>query len=174
MIARRGFVLALAVVAFAAWLAILAGGGFTPSARPSSPVIGAASPLDPIVRDIQSQSGRLRTYLAGAPPLARPSRNPFRFNGRADDLPARRPSPALSTAAATLPAARPGLTLSGLAEDPSPSGAVRTAVITAEGQLYLVKEGETFARRFRVVRISADAVQVLDLTDGTTLTLALK
>ena len=126
-----------------------------------------------MVRDIQSQAGRLRTYLAGVPPLARPARNPFRFRQQAVPT-AQRPSPALSTSSATLTTPRPAVTLSGLAEDPSPEGAVRTAVISSSGQVFLVKEGETFAKRFRVTRIGADTVQVTDLVDQTGFTLTLK
>jgi limonene-1,2-epoxide hydrolase len=42
------------------------------------------------------------------------------------------------------------------------------------GQLFLVKEGETFAGRFKIIRIGADAIQVLDQADGSSFTLALK
>lgn len=174
MNARPGFVLAFVVVALSAWLAIQTGGSLAPAPRPVPAAEGAASPLDPMVRAVQSQAGRLRAYLADVPPLTRPTRNPFRFRQPAADASVRRPAPALSTPSAVLAPSRPVLTLSGLAEDTSPGGAVRTAVITAGGQLYLVKEGETFARRFRVDRIGADTVRVSDLDDQTTFTLMLK
>ncbi len=173
MRARPGFVLALAVVALSAWLATQTGGRRVPAPQPAPAAEGAASPLDPMVREVQSQAGRLRAYLADVPPLTRPGRNPFRFRNRAAEAPVQAPAPALSTASAVLTPPRPVVTLSGLAEDASPGGTVRTAVIRAAGQLHLVKEGETFATRFRVERIGADTVQVTDLADQRVFTLAL-
>lgn len=174
MNARPGFVLALVVVALSGWLATQTGGRRAPALQPAAAADGAASPLDPMVRAVQSQAGRLRAYLADVPPLTRPGRDPFRFRQRAADASVQKPAPALSTASVVLTPSRPIVTLSGLAEDVSPGGAVRTAVITAAGQLHLVKEGETFAERFRVERIGADTVQVTDLADQTVFTLALK
>ena len=171
---RPGFVLALVVVALSAWLATQPGGHRAPAPQPAAAADGAASPLDPMVREVQSQAGRLRAYLADVPPLARPGRNPFQFRQRAADAWVRKSTPALSTASAVLAPSRPIATLSGLAEDVSPGGVVRTAVITTAGQLHLVKEGETFAQRFRVERIGADTVQVTDLADQTVFTLAMK
>ena len=48
--------------------------------------------------------------------------------------------------AATVPAPLPSLTLAGLAEDAGPNGPVRTAVVSGDGQVFLVKEGETLQR----------------------------
>jgi len=170
---RRAVALVLAVVAVATWLAITTGRGFAPVERSAPRPLVTSSPLDPAIRNVQGQAGRLRAYLASAPPLAQAARNPFRFRER----PEARPAPALSTAAASVLAAvtaRPQLVLSGLAEDPSPSGPVRTAIISGLGQLFLVKEGEEFGGRFQAVRIGTNAVQVLDRSDGSTFTLALR
>ena len=70
--------------------------------------------------------------------------------------------------------ARPLLKLSGIAEDAAPDGPVRTAIISAFGQLFLVKEGENVTERYRVARISSDVVELIDLADGTTFRLALR
>ena len=43
---------------------------------------------------------------------------------------------------------------------------VRTAIISGEGQLYMVKEGEAVTPRYRVAKISADVVELVDLFDN--------
>ncbi len=64
--------------------------------------------------------------------------------------------------------------LSGIAEDVTADGVVRTAIISAFGQLFLVKEGEPVTERYRVAKISSDVVELSDLTEGTILRFALK
>jgi hypothetical protein len=71
----------------------------------------------------------------------------------------------------------PPLTLAGLAEDAGPNGPVRTAVVSGDGQVFLVKEGEAFSVRgitYRVATISANSVEVVDVSDGQPRTLFLK
>jgi hypothetical protein len=62
----------------------------------------------------------------------------------------------------------------GFAEDTGPDGAVRTAIISGQGQLYLVKEGETVGSIYQVGTILPDGVELLDNTGGPSLRLALK
>jgi hypothetical protein len=86
------------------------------------------------------------------------------------------PGPALSEAPIRRPAP-PAIKLSGIAEDATPAGVVRTAIISGFGQLFLAKEGESVTDRYRVVRISSDVVELTDLTDlteRTTVRLALR
>jgi hypothetical protein len=64
--------------------------------------------------------------------------------------------------------------LIGFAEDAGPDGEVRTAIISGQGQVYLVKEGETVAWIYRVGKILPDAVELLDSTGGPNLRLVLK
>jgi hypothetical protein len=67
------------------------------------------------------------------------------------------------------------LKLSGFAEDTAADGGVvRTAIISSPTQLYLVKEGETVAARYRVTKISPDAVELADVNGGASLRLTLK
>src|SRR5207244_1575600 len=85
---------------------------------------------------------------------------------------ARRPAPraAIEEPPPPPPVRRPAppvLKLSGIAEDETPSGPVRTAILSGLGQLFLVKEGENVTARFRVVKISADVVELADLDEGT-------
>jgi hypothetical protein len=76
---------------------------------------------------------------------------------------------------------QPALKLVGIAEDTSAASddadnkkLVRTAIISGEGQLFLVKEGESVTTRYRVAKISADVVELTDLGIGATRRLALK
>jgi hypothetical protein len=84
------------------------------------------------------------------------------------------PKAALTEAAA--PAAPPQLTLKleGIAEDPGADAPVRTAIIAAAGQLYLVTEGEIVSARYRVEKITATAIELTDTVDGSTRRLALQ
>jgi hypothetical protein len=66
------------------------------------------------------------------------------------------------------------LKLSGIAEDETADGPVRTAILSGFGQLFLVKEGEAVAERYRVLRISSDVVELADLTEGHTIRLVLR
>ena len=117
----------------------------------------------------------------------RPDRDIFTFT-----RPAPKPAaaPALPPAAGLLGASGAGqqppialFKLIGVAEDSSPAGSgdlngrgetTRTAIISGQGQLYLVKEGDTVAWIYRVGRLSADGVELLDSTGGPTLRLFLQ
>ena len=63
----------------------------------------------------------------------------------------------------------------GQSETASAKGVLRTAIISAHsGELFLVKEGETLAARYRVGTVAADAVELNDLVSGTVRRLALR
>jgi hypothetical protein len=66
------------------------------------------------------------------------------------------------------------LKLEGLAEDHGDPGPVRTAIISGFGDIFLVKEGDSVTLRYRVAKISSDAVELTDLSDNTPLRLALR
>ncbi len=82
---------------------------------------------------------------------------------------------AVLTDAVPAPPTAPLLRLSGLAEDRGADGSiVRTAIISSEGQLFLAKEGDAVTPRYRIAKISADVVELIDLVDNSTLRLVLK
>jgi hypothetical protein len=64
----------------------------------------------------------------------------------------------------------PNLVLIGLAEDDS----TRTAMIGWGEELVMASEGQTVAGRYRVAKVSPDAIELLDLVTGTTRRLFLK
>jgi hypothetical protein len=134
-----------------------------------------------LAAEVEQQAVRLRERLAQAPLPDVQSRNPFSF------APARAPrrmafAPAGTVRAATLmpdvsPVAPPPppLALMGIAEEPSFEGTHRTAVIGGAGdEVYIVMEGQTFAERYKVTAIGADAVELQDTVTGGLRRLALR
>lgn len=171
---KRTAALLVAGAALAAWLAAAANSGID-NADQARTI--KAPPIDSRGAALADEIARLHEQLRPNAAPRQPSRNLFSFADRRPrpalvPAPAPRP-PALADAAPARPAA-PAVKLSGLAEDQTPAGPVRTAVISTGGQLFLVKEGEMVTSRFRVIKISADVVELTDLMDGTTLRLALK
>ena len=158
--------------ALAAWLAAAANSGIDDAQRMRAI---KTSPIDSRGAVLASEIARLHEQLRPSAAPLQPSRNLFSFAVRQPKTaaPIQTPKPALSEAPAARPAAPP-VKLSGIAEDQTANGVVRTAIVSTPGQLFLVKEGEQVTDRFRVIKISSDVVELADLTDNTTLRLALK
>lgn len=157
----------------AAWLAVSPPTSSTPcSADPGGVRQPAAREMQSL--DLNPQADRLRERVSAVRP--RPvSRNPFRFGVRRPATVAR--APGISTdvpAAAPVPAAPPPLSLAGIGEKATPQGHVRTAIISGTSELFLVREGETFAGRYRVLRVDSNAVLLRDENAGSDITLSLR
>ena len=119
--------------------------------------------------ELAAEVARLRARLRPADQPQEPARNLFQFGARAS-----RPAPAapvvpLDPAAAPAPPPPPPFTLIGFASE----GAVRTAIISGSGDLFLAREGDSITAQYRVIRIDADGVE-LGALDGRTLTLTLQ
>ncbi len=143
-----------------------------PAAEPSAPAETAGTAN--LGAEVQAQTARLRSRLAQAQPAAEPVRNPFMFAPRES---ARRParSAAPLPEPAALPPAEPAIELVGVAEDRTKNGLVRTAIVSSlSGDLFLVKEGETLAGRYKVQAVGPDAVDLSDLLSGGTRRLTLR
>lgn len=154
--------------------AVLAGAAtFRGQSRASAPVERPGE-VGPSGEELAAEIARLRERLR---PTATPqqTRNLFRFS-ESSRAPVSAPSSLPQTAATApdAPAPPPPLTLIGIAEDGDVDRPVRTAILTALGQLYLAGEGASVATRYRVSAISADAVELVDVSDGSRLRLALK
>jgi hypothetical protein len=168
---KRGLTLGAACGAVAVWLAAAATSAPRPPVRTPA---HTATPVEVRGAELAAEIARLRERLR---PTAAPlqTRDLFRYGGRRTTAPvfgAPAPPSALdSTAPGVAP---PAFALVGLAEDAGPDGPIRTAIISGAGDLFLVKEGEAVTTRYRVVKISSDVVELGDVTDGTTLRLALK
>lgn len=139
--------------------------------------VTATSGAESLSSDIQSQATRLRERLAQAPAPDLHQRNPFRFApaGAARAAAAGvRPVPTPQPDPAPIDPA-PALTLMGIAEDQTPIGLHRTAVIGGPGDaVFVVMEGQPVADRYRVTAIGQDAVELKDLTTGGYRRLALR
>ena len=158
--------------AFTAWLYAAA----TSSNRDRvESVVTKPQAIDGRGAELAGEIARLHERLRPNATPRRPGRDLFSFVS-----PPPRPAPVQVPKAAPVEApiiarpAPPALKLSGIAEDATPDGLVRTAILSGFGQLFVVKEGETVTERYRVVRISADVVELTDVAEGSTLRLALR
>jgi hypothetical protein len=158
--------------ALAAWLAAAATSGNRDS---EEALVPKSSAIDGRGAALASEISRLHERLRPSATLPRTGRDLFSFVSPPPRsvAPLQIPGPALSEAPILRPTP-PAMRLSGLAEDATPSGLVRTAIISGFGQLFLAKEGDQVTDRYRVVRISSDVVELTDLAEGTTLRLALR
>ena len=160
--------------ALAAWLAAAATSGIregTDSPVPTRP------PIDRTAATLESEVSRLHDRLRPTATPRQPGRNLFSFAVPKPPSPLPppvEPRPALVEPETAPRPAPPALKLSGIAEDATPNGLVRTAILSGLGQLFLVKEGENVTERYRVVKISSEVVEITDLGDGTILRIALK
>jgi hypothetical protein len=169
---KRTAKLVFAGGALAAWLAAAATSGIRDEPKP---VVRHLQPVDSGGAALATEVSRLHERLRPNVTPRQPGRNLFSF-GAVKPRPVSPPPtarPALTEASIVKPPLPP-LKLSGIAEDTTPDGIVRTAIISGLGQLFLVKEGERIADRYRVVKVAAEAAELTDLVDATTIRLALK
>ena len=163
---KRTALLVVVVGSLAVWLAAAA----TSDRREDMQLaVAAPTPIDASSVALSREIARLHDHLRpGVPPLH--GRDLFQF---AASRAVARPvvtKPALSEPTPAAVAPQPTLKLIGIAED----GAVRTAIISAPSQLFLVKEGDRVTSRYVVARISPDVVELTDATDHSVRRLALK
>jgi hypothetical protein len=169
---KRTATLTVVAAALAAWLAAaVTSGNREPAGRSAARTL----PIDTRGVALADEISRLHERLRPSAVPLQPGRNLFSFTLRPPPAPppAPPPQPALSEASAARPAA-PAMKLSGMAEDVTADGVVRTAIISAFGQLFVVKEGDPVTARYRVAKISSDVVELSDLTEGTSRRLAMK
>ncbi len=165
---------ATSLVVGAVLIAWLAGAATSKRAIPP-PIIPPPQAIDARGVELTREIARLRDRLRPTTPPAEPRRNLFTFRATTP-LAAHE---ARSTPSATIeaPAPRisePALKLAGIAEDDGADGPDRTAIISGEGQLFMVKEGDPVAGRYRVARISSDAVELEDVNAGVVRRLVMK
>ena len=170
---RRVVWFGVSALAFASWMASASTSGVRPPAAPLPPIQPGA--IDRSMAALQSEIGHLHERLG---PTAAPtrSRDLFRFTTRTPRRPAPVAAPAAVVADVAAPArpVMPLLTLIGVAEDVTPDGIVRTAIVSGLGDVFLVKAGDTIRLQYRVEQVSGDAVQVGDTATAATTTLALR
>jgi hypothetical protein len=166
---KRTVVLGVVGGAVAVWLAAAA----TSTSRTPAPIV--APKTDVVDRSgaaLAAEIARLHERLRpGDTPLQ--SRDLFHYSARSAARPSA-PAPPAPIAREIPRATVAPLRLIGIAEDSGDAGTARTAIISGFGELFMVKEGEAVTLRYRVVRISSDAVELTDLDDNTPLRLALR
>jgi hypothetical protein len=133
---------------------------------------------DALAVEVSAQAARLHTLMAQAPAPGLNARNPFSFGSSRAARSVAAPAPAAAVAAEPEAApivSPPALTLMGVAEDTTPDGPHRTAIIAGDGDtLYMVAEGDAVGDRYRVRKIGADAVELEDLVTKAYRRLALR
>lgn len=169
---KRTATIAVVGGALIAWLA----GAATSNHSIAAPPVEAARPIEVQGAELATEIARLHDRLKpDAKPIG-PGRNLFTFRAapvRSQALALAAPVAALSEAAPSAPVPLP-LTLEGIAEDAGADGPSRTAFIAGGGQFFMVKEGDSITPRYRVVKISADVVELSDESDHTIRRLALR
>jgi len=167
---KRAVMIGVAGVAVAVWISAAA----TSNTRNLAPVIPTKpNVVDKSGAELAVEVKRLHERLRPSDPPVH-SRDLFRYAARPS---ATVPTPAIPVAPPSEPppaAIVAPLKLEGLAEDHGDQGEVRTAIISGFGDIFMVKEGDSVTARYRVAKISADAVELTDLTDNSPLRLALR
>ena len=159
-------------ILLAAWLASAAGVA-RPHLFPVPRRSAESMQLDAVALTVQSQAARLRQRLAAAPMPQAPTRNPFTFAAREPvDPPAAsaRPRTPAAPVVSDPPLPEPALVLLGVAEQ----GSTRTAMVGFGDELLMASEGQTLAGRYRVAKVGADAIELVDLGTGATRRLFLR
>jgi hypothetical protein len=157
----------------AAWLA----GAATTRREDPPPIVIAPRPIDLRGVELTKEIARLHDRLRPTTAPTEHRRNLFTFRSVAPaplPLPDVRTSGMPATSNAPPPSGEPALKLAGIAEDEGADGPERIAFISGEGQLFMVKQGDAVTPRYRVTRISSDAVELSDVTAGVVRRLILK
>jgi len=146
-----------------------------PAPRPAR--LSSLPTPDAVALNVQSQAARLRALMAQAPVPDSSHRNPFSFSAAAHVAHVAPAAQAVADlpAAAPLPPPLPALILMGVAEDTTPAGPRRTAVIGGDGDtIYMVGEGDAVGERYRVRKIGMDAIELEDVVTKAYRRLALR
>lgn len=182
MLSMQGRRAAVYIGGGALLVAWLAAANTSTRADPPASAAAVTTPdrIDDLAMQVRAEGAQLHSRLTRAPAPTVNARNLFSFAPVAAPRAARPRSaaPAAEAESAPLPAPPLPLTLMGIAENPSPNGPARTAILAlGQGQgddIYMVTVGETIAARYSVTAIGADAIELKDLATGGFRRLALK
>lgn len=175
---KRTTIIFVGGAALAAWLSA----AIAPARPPLASVTIVPAPIDASGAALAAEIARLRERLRPSPAPREATRNPFVFRSSRNGAAAAFGAAPAATGVMATTSADPNvlrLTLAGIAEDADPAGgpAVRTAIISGVGQLFLAKEGDSVsdgANTFKVTAVAADSVELTAVGDGTTRRLTLK
>jgi len=180
MTSSRVAVLTGGAAVLAAWLSSAAGTVPVTDSQLGAGVAPAQSLMPAPVRlDLGREVARLSSRLETAPRPRDPARNPFTLTTRTR---ATRPPPAAVVVATLAPASSvvdsaatqpPAVSLVGIGVERTSYGRRRTAILSVDGRVFLARVGDEVTGRFQVRGVTDDAVELLDLRDGTPLHLTL-
>lgn len=159
----------------AAWLAAATTTRTTTQPAPRVTPAPEVAP-DPIVAELRQQVDRLRQRKLTVDASPRAVRNPFELGRRAVAGPPdldRAPAPVDAAPDLPLPASAPPFPygLAGVAENHGPDGPIRTAIISGPQAVLLLRAGDTFAGRYRIVSVEMTGVEIEEIGTGTVRTL---
>ena len=170
----KSYAAASGATVFAGWLAS------TPPAavvenRPAAQSRASRASASPS-SDIVEQASRLQARIRRETAYVRPQRNPFQFEAAQQAVES---APAFAEPASSADVSAPAInvgppvTLAGIAEDSLQTGVERTAILSSPGGVLLVRAGDDVLGQYRVAAVEEGAVELLKLTDGSTLRLSL-
>ncbi|HEY7446344.1 MAG TPA: hypothetical protein VH701_28235 [Vicinamibacterales bacterium] len=153
----------------AAWLAAAAAPSFAPVTGVETSDLRISEP-DRQALALAAEAERLRQRL-NIVAVRRPvTRNLFQFAPKT----ARVTAPQEIQVPLPIVPILPAVKLLGVAEDTIGASPRRTAILTLDGELLLVREGETFGARYRLTRVGADVAEIEDTSDNHTFRVALQ
>jgi hypothetical protein len=154
----------------AAWIAAAAAPSFAPVAEVETGDVKVSEP-DRQALALAAEAERLRQRL-NIVAVRRPvTRNVFQFAPT---------TPRVTAVSQAIPAPLPiipippAVKLLGVAEDNTGANPGRTAILTLEGELLLVREGESFGARYRLTHVGPDVAEIEDTADSHTFRVALQ
>ena len=168
----KSYAAASGATVLAGWLAS------TPpvSVAENNPAIPARSPqaVSSAASDIVEQASRLQARIRREAAYVRPQRNPFQFEAARPAEEAVPEQPELpEPVSGPVTAPPPTVTLAGVAEDRLPQGIERTAILSTQAGVLLVRVGDEVPGQYRVSSVEEEAVVLVSLADGSTLRLSL-
>jgi hypothetical protein len=154
-----------------AWSTRMPAGARIGGPASSTPAAGSG----PAAVDLRVTTERLDAWRRAPGPPPRPvGRNPFQFGG-APRLSAPRPAqPVDAGPLAVAAVTAPTLSLLGIVDRTIDGKPVRVAVVSMGETLYYVSVGDRVGTQYETLAVTADAVELRDLTDGSTRRVALK
>jgi hypothetical protein len=179
MNASRAAVMVVGVNLIAVWAAAAAGSLTGQPARPAA--VQAPTPDEAVVQarsELVESTARLRRFSGPPPEGAAVARDPFRFGGRPRLAPPAEPPaesrPALMVSTAPDVPAEPEILLQGMAESREGEATVRTAILSADGELVFATVGATIAGRYTVLALHAESADLEDARSGARRTVRMK
>ena len=171
MNASRAALMVVGVNLVAVWAAAAAGSRTAPAAPPTTPQMMTEQAVEEARTSLLASAELLEAHARREIPPAS-ARDPFRFGDGA--RPAARhgaetphaglPSDAPVTAAAPAVEPEPDIVLQGMAESTEGDTTVRTAILHVGSELVLASLGTRVGDRFEVVALTADSVELEDVT----------